>query len=149
MTQISKRFLKPEVEEKIKSLFFDCLARCHSQGVAESFIDSLLTETEKVMIAKRVAIALMLLKGRTSVEVQNTLKVSGQTVWTVGMWLRSKGAGYQTLLKEVIKRDEEQEKSHREALADTESSALWFGKTDWKAKRAQQWKRVKESKVPF
>ena len=101
------------------------------------------------MIAKRVAIALMLLKGRTTEEIQDILKVSGQTVWTVRGWLAGKGKGYQDLLKDVIRNDQNQEKTHRDAINDTESSALWFGKTNWKEKRKKQWEKVRNTKVPF
>lgn len=149
MSQISRRFIKPAVLEKIRLLLLDCIARCRDQEMAAAFISALLTNTEKIVIAKRIAIALMILKGRTSEEIQNTLKVSGQTVWTVGGWLRTRGTGFRSLLEDVIKRDQAREAAHRDALDDTKSSALWFGPTNWKTKRAKQWKRVRKTKVPF
>lgn len=149
MAQVSRRLISPVVQKKIQALFLDCVMRCQNQDTAAAFIDALLTDTEKIMIAKRVAIALMILKGRTAEEIQDILKVSGQTVWTVRGWLAAKGSGYHTVLEEVIKRDRYQERAHQDALDDTQSSALWFGKTNWKEKRRQQWEKVRNTKVPF
>ena len=149
MAQVSRRFVNPSVQKKIQELFLDCIARCRDQKTTAAFIDALLTDTEKIMIAKRVAIALMLLKGRITEEIQDTLKVSGQTVWTVGGWLRTRGAEFRSILKDVIKRDERQEKTHREALDDTRESAFWFGPTNWKTKREGQWEKVRKSRIPF
>lgn len=149
MAQVSRRLISPVVQKKIQALFLDCVTRCQNQDIAASFIDALLTDTEKIMIAKRVAIALMILKGRTTEEIQDILKVSGQTVWTVRGWLAAKGSGYHALLKDVIERDRDQEAARRDALEDTQSSALWFGKTSWKEKRRQQWEKVRDTKVPF
>lgn len=101
------------------------------------------------MIAKRVAIALMILKGRSADEIQDTLKVSKQTVWTVQGWLSTRGVGFKTLLQDVIKRDQAREADHRAALDDTTSSPIWFGPTSWKAKREAQWDRVRKTRVPF
>lgn len=149
MSQISRRFIKPAVLEKIRLLLLDCIVRCRDQEITAAFIDALLTNTEKIVIAKRIAIALMILKGRTSEEIQSTLKVSGQTVWTVGGWLRTRGAGFHKLLEDVMKSDERQEGEHKDALDDTKSSPIWFGPTSWKTKRETQWKRVRKTRVSF
>lgn len=149
MAQVSRRLISPVVQKKIQALFLDCVTRCQNQDIAAAFIDALLTNTEKIMIAKRLAIALMILKGRTAEEIQDILKVSGQTVWTVRGWLAAKGSGYLALLEDIVKQDRDRERAHRDALEDTRSSALWFGKTNWKEKRRQQWEKVRDTKVPF
>lgn len=149
MSQISRRFMKPEVSEKIQTLLVDCIARCRDQQTATAFVDSLFTATEKIVIAKRVAIALMLLKGRDPEDIRDILKVSTQTIWTVMEWLATRGEGLRTLLEDVMKKDQKRVQTHRDALSDTRESALWFGPTNWKAKRAKQWDRVRKTRVPF
>ena len=101
------------------------------------------------MIAKRIGIALMLLKKVAAREISKTLKVSPPTIYKVKTWLDFKGSGYKTLLESILKEDEAKERAHRTALEETEDSPLWFGKTSWRAKRRQQWERVKSTQVPF
>lgn len=149
MAQISRRFMKPEVLRKIESLFIECVSRCEKPSVAADFLDDLLTRTEKVMIAKRIAIALMLLKQEDVRDISETLKVSFPTIYRVKTWLSYKGAGFRTLLTEIMKRDQETEKEHERALSDTRESPIWFGPTNWKAKRQDQWDRVRKTRAPF
>jgi len=136
------------VKAKIQELLLDCISRCRDQKTSAGFIDDLLTDTEKVMIAKRIAVALMILKGYPSLDIEETLKVSGQTVWMMRAWLSAKGKGYREMLEEVIERDERQEKEHKQALWEARETTPGR-RTDWKSVRRSQWQRVKETKVPF
>jgi hypothetical protein len=101
------------------------------------------------MMAKRIALALMLLKHEDDRDISETLKVSFPTIYRVKTWLSYKGAGFRTLLQTIIKRDQSTEREHERALSDTRESPLWFGPTNWKAKRAGQWDRVRKTRVPF
>lgn len=141
--------MKPEVLRKIETLFIECVSRCEKPSVAADFLEDLLTKTEKVMIAKRIAIALMLLKQEDVRDISETLKVSFPTIYRVKTWLSYKGAGFRALLEAVIKNDRDMEKEHERALLDTRDSPVWFGPTNWKAKRVGQWKRVRDTDVPF
>ena len=105
MPRVSRKVLHPTVKAKIQELLLDCISRCRDQKTSAGFIDDLLTDTEKVMIAKRIAVALMILKGYPSLDIEETLKVSGQTVWMMRAWLSAKGKGYREMLEEVIERD--------------------------------------------
>lgn len=149
MAQISRRFIKPEVLRKIESLFVECVSRCEKPSVAADFLDDLLTKTEKVMIAKRIAIALMLLKQQDPRDISETLKVSYPTIYRVKTWLSYKGVGFRALLEAIIKRDQATKREHERALSDTRESPLWFGPTNWSAKRKGQWDRVRKTRVPF
>lgn len=149
MSQISRRFMKPEVSEKIQSLLVDCIAHCRDEQTATAFVDSLLTATEKIVVAKRLAVALMLFKGRDPEDIRDILKVSTQTIWTVQEWMATRGAGFRMLLEDVVKRDQKRAQAHRDAISDTRESAFWFGPTNWKAKRAKQWENVRKTRVPF
>lgn len=149
MAQLSTQYIKPEIKNKLNSLLIDCINKCSTSTLAADFIDDLLTDTEKVMFAKRIGIALMLQKKIGAREIIQTLKVSLPTVYKVKMWLEIKGNGYRSLLESILKEDAAKERAHRTALEETEDSPLWFGKTSWKAKRRQQWERVKQTEVPF
>lgn len=149
MAQVSSQYIKPEIKDKLQSLLVSCISRCSQVSLAADFVEDLLTKTEKVMISKRIGVALMLLKKVGAREISETLKVSFPTIYKVKTWLDFKGSGYRSLLESILKEDAAKERAHRSALEETDSSPLWFGKTSWKAKRRQQWERVKQTQVPF
>lgn len=149
MAQVSSQYIKPEIKDKLNSLLIDCIGRCSNPTLAADLVDDLLTTTEKVMIAKRIGIALMLLKKVGAREIAKTLKVSSPTIYKVKIWLEIKGSGYRSLLESILKEDAAKQRAHRSALEETEGSPLWFGKTSWRYKRRQQWERVKQTQVPF
>ncbi|MBI2310037.1 hypothetical protein HYU89_04005 [Candidatus Collierbacteria bacterium] len=149
MAQVSVQYIKPEVKEKLQSLLVDCINRCAQASLAADFVDDLLTNTEKIMISKRIGVALMLLKHVGAREISDKLKVSFPTIYRVKTWLEVKGSGYRTLLETILKEDAAKQRSHQSALEETESSPLWFGPTNWKSQRRRQWEKVKQTEVPF
>ena len=80
MTQVSKNKLNKQVYEKIFSLFPQFLGRLSKQGYANIAINTLFSSTERVMIAKRIAVAFMLVKGYGYHEISSKLKVSFGTI---------------------------------------------------------------------
>ena len=150
MAQVSRRYIKPKVGEKIQNLLVDCIQRCNDQKTTVSFIESLLTDTEKTMLAKRIAIALMILKGVDYEKIDNTLMVSKATIWRVKIWLDAKGSGFRSLLNEVLKHDAEKD-SEKEFRLDKaiNDNPLWGGSGNWSARKKNQWKKVKEAEEPF
>lgn len=109
MTQVSRRPLKKEVEEKLFEVFWEVFELMRTKKEAESFLKELLTPTEEIMLAKRVAVALMLLKGYDYREIQDSLNVSATTVGKVSLWLRRGGEGYRRILEKIIKRQKVEE----------------------------------------
>lgn len=149
MTQVSAQFIDPKVEDKIQKLFSDCIKRCQDDDTIAAFLEDLLTPTEKVMLAKRVAIALMILKGNTYEQIENKLKVSKPTIWKVNTWLGVEGKGYRKLLSGVIKTDDRRQKEHRDALWDAENPPLIPAPGDWKAAARNRWRKAEDTKIPF
>ena len=149
MAQVSVQYIKPEVKDKLQSLLVSCISRCSQVSLAADLVEDLLTNTEKIMISKRIGVALMLLKHVGAREISDKLKVSFPTIYRVKTWLEIKGGGYRSLLESIIKEDAAKEDAHLSALQDTEGSPLWFGPTNWKNQRRQQWEKVKQTEVPF
>lgn len=148
MPQISRRFLDKKVEEKIKSLLPRCVSECRDIKVAGDFVDDLLTKTEKVMIAKRIAIALMILKKSSVSQIEETLKVSRGTIYTVAAWLSVKGVGYRSLLEKIIKENEVQNEEHKQVFWELENTTPGY-RTNWKAARRSKWQKLDDTEVPF
>lgn len=98
MSQVSKHQLSSKIYTKIFSLFPQFLSRMTSRGKLDLFVNEFFAPTEKIVIAKRVAIAFMLTKGYTYEIICNKLKVSHGTVAKVATFLKSDD---QTINKEL------------------------------------------------
>ena len=149
MPQISKRFVKPAVKEKIDNLFIECIAECRNQKEAANFINVLLTKTEKTVIAKRVAIALMLTKGYTATEIDERLKVSQATVYTVKYWLEDKGSEINKILSNIAKRDDRQESENLDLQREAGSILPPPPGINWKSYRHSQHEKIRDTSVAF
>ena len=143
MTQVSRRFMKEEVKLKIDQLFYESLLSCNSKKSTQEFIEDLLTSTEKVMLAKRLTIAYLLLKGYPYEIINKTLKVSYPTIRIVALTLKYKGNGLRNVLKEVIKR----RNWHKlfEEIGEAAIDILGSGKGgNWKATKSFLYQRKAE-----
>jgi len=58
MTRISRRYLHKELEERIHGIKLEHIARLSSPSLVKEFFQSILSYTEQVMIAKRLAVAI-------------------------------------------------------------------------------------------
>lgn len=76
MSHVSKKFLKPKVSVQVKKNFFEVIMSPRNRRVLES----LLTPTETLMLAKRLGVLVMLEQGHTTYRIEKTLKVSISTV---------------------------------------------------------------------
>lgn len=96
MTQISKYPISKAIEKRIFEIFFGTIVNLKNSNDVASFLEDFLTPTEKMMLAKRLAVAVMLAKGYDYREIKKTLRVSFQMVANVSLWLKYKGKGYQS-----------------------------------------------------
>ncbi len=103
MSQVSRRTLSKNVEKKMYSIFFNTLARLSKPSDIQDFILDLLGPAEQTMLAKRFAIAVLLVKGYQYGTIKDILKVSQETIARVNMMLNFRGQGYNTAIKRVLK----------------------------------------------
>lgn len=80
MTQISKRKIDKNKLNNIHNLFLHLFIRLYDKSEVEELLSELLTETERIMISKRLACFYLLLKGLSNEEISNALKMSTSTV---------------------------------------------------------------------
>jgi uncharacterized protein YerC len=109
MTQVSRRPLKKDIEARISEVFSEAISNVRGADDVYSFIHDLLSPVEQLMLAKRLAIALMLYKGYNQRSVCQTLKVSLGTVSRVNAVLQYKGVGYRKVILHVIGKDTQKE----------------------------------------
>ena len=105
MSQVSPRTLQKQVEERMLDLFWTSLTSASSKEQIALFLDDLLTPTEKIMLAKRLAIAFMILKGYDYNTINERLKVSDPTIWTVKSHLKHKGKGYTLIIEKIMSKE--------------------------------------------
>lgn len=105
MTQVSRLPLPKDLEEQMYSIFRRSLAGLTREEEIAELLDDLLTPTEKVMLAKRLAIAVLLEKGYDQRAIHRIMRVSTSTVSAVNFWRKHKGAGYRRI-GERVKREQ-------------------------------------------
>ncbi|MFH1280643.1 MAG: YerC/YecD family TrpR-related protein [Candidatus Beckwithbacteria bacterium] len=102
MPQVSKYQLSKQVEEEIKSVFAETLSLLSTREDIFAFFDDFLTPTERIMLSKRISIAMMLKKGYNYEIIKDILKVSQATIASVNLKLKYTGKGYHQILNRII-----------------------------------------------
>ncbi len=97
--QTSARKLNKTIEKQIFYILYQLMADTKSVQEAETLITDLLSETEKLALAKRLAIATFLEKGRSYENIRETLKVSSATIASVQEMMGN--PGFQLALHKV------------------------------------------------
>ncbi|KKR87218.1 hypothetical protein A2875_04925 [Candidatus Gottesmanbacteria bacterium RIFCSPHIGHO2_01_FULL_46_14] len=105
MAQVSNRRVSSIVEKRIFDLFFHTIAELNNESDVSAFLEDFLTPTERIVLAKRLSIALMLVKGFDYRTIQSTLKVSFPTVSSVSVWVKYRGRGYQKILERILRQE--------------------------------------------
>ena len=99
MPHVSKKKLKKKIFIKIGEQLSDTIAKANSARELRWVFKELITPTERIMLAKRLAIMLMLEKGYSFNIIQRTLKVTPQTI--VRFWKITKQSSYKPVIKEI------------------------------------------------
>jgi len=99
MTQVSKRLLAKQMEEKVYETFWETITKLNKKDEADLFFSDLFTNAERVNFVKRLSIGIVLYKGYDWRQICDLLKVSPNTVAKV--YSRLKGQGFKLLFEKV------------------------------------------------
>jgi uncharacterized protein YerC len=88
----------------------------------KSFLRDLLTQSERIMLGRRIWIARLLIQDYTAVEICRKLKVSLRTVYHVERWLSDQFKGYEEAVS-GLERVMDDRAVRRESFADPYSFA--------------------------
>jgi len=80
MTRISKYKVEDKVLNKLYFLMFEIISNMDEEERFTGIMNELLSPTEKIMIAKRVAIIYLLMKNIDYLMISEVLKVSSRTI---------------------------------------------------------------------
>ncbi len=105
MTQVSRYPISTKVADRIFEVFLKTLVEIKSNKEADEFISDLLTPTEKIMLAKRLAIAFLLEKGYDYRTIQKIIRVSAPTITSVNNARKYGSEGYKRLVAKIIREE--------------------------------------------
>lgn len=106
MSQVSKINLEGIIQKELYDEFSWIVSELKNTQEVENFFSELLTKTEKIMLTKRLAIAVLLVKGYTYRNIRQVLRVSFPTIRSVQFWLDHGRGGYKKAVEKIISRRE-------------------------------------------
>ena len=89
--QVSSKKLNKNIEKQIFVMLCQVLAETRDVERVKILLTDLLTESEELAMAKRLAIAVYLDKGRSYEDIKNHLKVSSATIASVAEQMGNPG----------------------------------------------------------
>jgi len=101
MTNVSKQSVKKEVLDRITNQFIKILGNLKGFKETNLFIEDFFTDSEKIMITKRLAAIFMLIEDVPFSVIVRTLKISSATLRKMAVILDR--GGYGSILRKVEK----------------------------------------------
>lgn len=92
MVYVSKKKVDPGVESVLADQLLSFIAAAQNKREAATLAGELLTESERTMLAKRLAIVVMLERGYSFQEIEKVLKVTPQTI--TRLWAQRKAGKF-------------------------------------------------------
>lgn len=147
MAQVSKYPIHKDVEKRIFQILKRTISTLHTSDDIEEFLEDFLSPVEKIMLAKRLSIAVLLAKGYSYPSIISILRVTPATIAKVSLELKYSGVGYKKMV-EMILRDEKIDRFW-EKIEDILSHIPPSKGSDWKYHRREYEKRKREKRKPF
>ena len=105
MPQVSRRKLPKELEEKIQASFYEAISVVKGDYETALFVRDLLTTTERVMLPKRLAIAILISKGWNNARICSHLNVTNSTVASVFRTYEA-SRGFKSVIEKLQKNED-------------------------------------------
>jgi len=105
MAQVSRYPLSQKVYERIFEILFESILKIKNKEEAEEFLGEFLSPTEKIMLAKRISIAVLLAKNYDYRQIIKTLHVSFPTIAGVSGSVKYAGGGYRKVVEKLLKEE--------------------------------------------
>ena len=105
MVQISKNPIHKDVFYEIRDDFLWIMGSLATPDEVKSFFYDFFTKTERVMFAKRLAIALMIYRNYNYRDICQILHVSTSTITRIANWMDQGGAGVKYALDKLAKEE--------------------------------------------
>lgn len=89
MSRVSRFKIDSDLENAIINQFWNFLGNIHASKISEEFFSDFLTASEKVMLSKRFATLVLLVRKKTPIEIRNSIHVTFSTIGSVSSWLKN------------------------------------------------------------
>lgn len=98
-----KRVKELSEQERIETLdaLYTAAGTIKGRDSAKSFLRDLLTESERIMLGRRILIARALLAGLTHDEIVGRYKVGKDTIAKIARWLEDQLPGYEQVVADM------------------------------------------------
>ena len=92
-------------KERIETLdaLYTAAGTVHGREAMKLFLRDVLTESERIMIGRRILIARHILKGSQADDIAEALHVGYDTIYRVERWLQDQFPGYERAVEEMEK----------------------------------------------
>jgi uncharacterized protein YerC len=103
MTHISKRKIEPKIREHILNSFTLLIKDLDDVPDTEKFLISILSETERMMISKRIVAAFLLRHNVEPCKIQDILKLTPATISRLKLWIQTHQEGFNIIFDKLEK----------------------------------------------
>lgn len=148
MTMVSKYPLDENVEKRIYEIFLRTFADLRDPNHLNEFLEDFLSPTEKIMLAKRLSIAVLLAKDYDFRTICRVLRVSFNTVADVSLLMKHRGLGYKKVVEKILQ-DEKMEEFWNNVEYFLGKVSVPMGYGNWGEKRKKVERRRIETHKPF
>jgi uncharacterized protein YerC len=97
MTHVSRKKIKKEIANELADQFLTFLSLARTKQDARTLARELFSQTERVMLAKRLAVVILLVRGYSFTQIEESLGVTRQTI--VRLWKGTKMGGYEKIMR--------------------------------------------------
>lgn len=99
--QISKNKLDKGLENEMFRQFWYYLGKINNSQKSFEFFSDFLSEIERTVFAKRFLTAILITRGKNSLEIKNAIHVSNSTISSVSSWIKHARPETQKILKSI------------------------------------------------
>ncbi|MBI2613138.1 hypothetical protein HYW59_05045 [Candidatus Kaiserbacteria bacterium] len=99
--KVKARELTKEDRILVLDALYTAAATVKGRAAMKLFLRDLLTESERIMLGRRILIARRLIAGETFEDINDVLHVGRDTVWKVQRWLQDQFPGYEKAIKDM------------------------------------------------
>jgi len=141
MSQVSKYPIHKDVERRMFEVLRETISSLNNAEEIEVFLSDFLSPSEKIMLAKRLSIAVLLHKGYGS--IMEVLRVTPPTIANVSLLLKYSGKGYKRAVEKIAA--EEKMNAFFEKIEDILAKIPHAKGSDWSYQRSENEKKKKTS----
>lgn len=107
MSQISKRKLEPKIKQDLLDSLSYAIKELKTKEEVDKFLSSALTDTERIMVAKRIVTAFLLGNKVEEKKIGDALKLTPSTITRLKMWINLKRDGFDLVFSKLEKKSRE------------------------------------------